>query len=94
MERIALEGLHAVYACQLWGGQNTVSQNNEFSSHGITPVRGNSPATRIFIPLGFFHGRMEQALVLKTKFLCHFLAVLHDFKTRCELHGRDVIHFL
>ena len=93
MERITLKRLHTVNACQFRRRQNAVGQDDKFSPHGISSIRGDSPASRVLIPLGFLYRGVKKTLIVEAEFFCHFLAVFHDLEARREFHGRDIFHF-
>ena len=65
VERLALEGLHALDAGELRRRQDAVGEHDEARPHGVAAVRGDGPAAAGLVPLGLLDGRVEQAAVVE-----------------------------
>ena len=90
----ALKGFHTLDPGQLRRGENAVGENHVLGLHGVAAIRGDDPVLGGIVPLGLLDRGVEQAAVVETEFLGHFLAILENLEATGELHRGVVAHLL
>ena len=86
VERLALKRLHALDTGQLRCGEDPVRVDQVACPHGVASVGVHDPPASRFVPLGFLHRRMEQAVLIEAELFGQLLAVLEDLEPRRKFH--------